>query len=44
MGTHTDERPNARTREQRMGSEIADGKGMEWINRVAPVVKRGQKV
>ena len=29
---------------QRMGSEIADGKGMEWINRVAPVVERGQKV
>ncbi len=29
---------------QRMGSEIADGKGMEWINRVASVVERGQKV
>ncbi len=29
---------------QRMGSEIADGKGMEWINQVAPVVERGQKV
>ena len=29
---------------QRMGSEIADGKGMEWINRVAPVVERGQGV
>ena len=29
---------------QRMGSEIADGRGMEWINRVAPVVERGQKV
>ena len=29
---------------QRMGSEIADGRGMEWINRVAPVVERGQRV
>jgi alkanesulfonate monooxygenase SsuD/methylene tetrahydromethanopterin reductase-like flavin-dependent oxidoreductase (luciferase family) len=29
---------------QRMGAEIADGKGMEWINRVAPIVERGQKV
>ena len=29
---------------QRMGTEIADGKGLEWITRVAPVVERGQKV
>ena len=29
---------------QRMGTEIADGKGMEWITRVAPVVERGQHV
>jgi len=29
---------------QRMGAEIADGKGREWIKRVAPVVERGQKV
>jgi probable F420-dependent oxidoreductase len=29
---------------QRMGAEIADGKGLEWINRAAPVVERGQKV
>ncbi|NOT53962.1 MAG: LLM class F420-dependent oxidoreductase [Deltaproteobacteria bacterium] len=29
---------------QRMGTEIADGKGTEWITRVAPVVERGQHV
>ena len=29
---------------QRMGSEIADGKGMEWINRVARVVEYAQSV
>jgi alkanesulfonate monooxygenase SsuD/methylene tetrahydromethanopterin reductase-like flavin-dependent oxidoreductase (luciferase family) len=29
---------------QRMGAEIADGKGMKWITRVAAVVERGQNV
>jgi len=29
---------------QQMGTEMADGKALEWVKRVAPVVERAQKV
>ena len=29
---------------QRMGTEIADGKAYEWLDRVAPIVDRAQGV
>ena len=29
---------------QKMGTEIADGKAHEWLDRVAPIVERAQSV